>query len=439
METRQKARTLVRRFAALLVSALLLASCSPPPPVASAPDYPPPSAGPSPESGGVLSLVTSPHGLIFTSLASAPDGFYEVTSHSDWTANIFYTDYQTKQKVYLSSQLSSSHRDETDESFIPTTVGGVFPACDGKYLYVFKIGKSELERVYGEDGRACIWRASLNGAGRLKMELPANMSLLDGSGIVSDQHVLYAVVSVTDEARESYRLVQIDIKRQTVQTLEELSAEQNHFLLGVAEDSLVMKSITRVPSARSQKELLKKLSEREHAVYLYNPRTGARTPLKSWKQGQAAELLGPDSLYFYTSDNRLEKANVKDGTLVGVGKVTFPGDFAGKDVTPEIQIFDHHIIFRTVSDQEQKRYAYDLITGELKQLSLQFNDAPLSILIETDGFFVVHTGDQEFSYADTAPDGAPITNTQLVPIYSLIQKEDYWNNRPNYTFISSPE
>lgn len=67
-----------------------------------------------------LKILSSPSGLFARNYADAPTGCYEIIKWSTGDANILFNDLQSKQRVFLSSDLGSKHDDESDPSYIKT-------------------------------------------------------------------------------------------------------------------------------------------------------------------------------------------------------------------------------------------------------------------------------------------------------------------------------
>lgn len=90
-------------------------------------------------------------------------GYYDLL-YRGMGANILYTDYATKQCVYLSSQVSSTHQDETDLSWIPSVDGGIEPFLSGDKLYMRVIGMPGDSDGSGTPGK--IMEMNLDGSER---------------------------------------------------------------------------------------------------------------------------------------------------------------------------------------------------------------------------------------------------------------------------------
>ncbi len=94
----------------------------------------------------------------------------------------------------------------------------------------------------------------------------------------------------------------------------------------------------------------------------------------------------------------------------------------------------HYLLF---NETESQLFAVDLITNEITELSLTYQAnsgmARVRIVQETKDSFIVVSGYQEKYVKLTATSGEYlIFNNKPIYTYSLISKEDYYNNQPNY-------
>ena len=88
-----------------------------------------------------LRTLSSPSGLFARNYADAPTGCYEIIQWASGDANILFNDLQSKQRVFLSSDLGSKHDDESDPSYIKSSSCGLSIMKSDKYLYVLGCGR----------------------------------------------------------------------------------------------------------------------------------------------------------------------------------------------------------------------------------------------------------------------------------------------------------
>lgn len=73
-----------------------------------------------------MQIISSHSGIIASGMVGNQNGCYEVLDRPVGDGNILYTDYATKSRIYLSSRITGDHTDESDPSWLKSTVGGCF-------------------------------------------------------------------------------------------------------------------------------------------------------------------------------------------------------------------------------------------------------------------------------------------------------------------------
>ena len=126
-------------------------------------------------------LISAPGGTVYTGPAVTENGFYEIVDPLDSAyigGNIVYTDFSTRNRVYLSSQINTDHTSEDDTSYIPSLIGGSGILTDQNRLYVVKFGKPGLVEDFGKARLSILYRMELNGANRKTIYLQANQIIV---------------------------------------------------------------------------------------------------------------------------------------------------------------------------------------------------------------------------------------------------------------------
>lgn len=126
-----------------------------------------------------MNLRTLSSGLSSRNYADAPTGCYEVIRWTSGDANILFNDLQSKQRVFLSSDLGSKHDNESDPSYIKSSSCGLSIMKSDKYLYVLGCGrqaKSSEELEFP----SFLEQRELTGGMVNSIELPANMIFNEG-------------------------------------------------------------------------------------------------------------------------------------------------------------------------------------------------------------------------------------------------------------------
>jgi hypothetical protein len=277
----------------------------------------------------------------------------------------------------------------------------------------------------------------LNGSNRIEIELPAELSFLPTSGMVAGEKDVYAVAIHTNSQAESqYRLIRIDVENRSVSAIENLDNDKTWFLIGALNGKLLLKNITRASTGSTPEETVENIKNRIHTVALYNVQTSEQQVITQWQHGQMTEIYADNTLYFWSAEtNTLHQLDDETYSLNEIAALTFPVS-EEYTISPETCAYDGHIIFgATTENGASQRYAYNINTQELLTLTLKIEQRYVGILGESDEYFIVKTSDVERTYSDTASDGSIFENRQLISVFSLIEKSDYWNNIPNYIDI----
>lgn len=81
-----------------------------------------------------MKIISSANGIIASSILGNEKGCYEVFDRPASGGNLLYTDYATKSHIYLSDQINSDHNNESDTSYLESTIGGCYLALSDDYL-----------------------------------------------------------------------------------------------------------------------------------------------------------------------------------------------------------------------------------------------------------------------------------------------------------------
>ncbi|MEG3030610.1 MAG: hypothetical protein RR827_09480, partial [Oscillospiraceae bacterium] len=108
--------------------------------------------------------------------------------------------------------------------------------------------------------------------------------------------------------------------------------------------------------------------------------------------------------------------------------VTLVGDF-----------YNRHLLFN-VEDLKNKtndKYAFQVDGKTLQKLTLYNNEMFVGIYAETEKEFLVITEEYQVTYPALSPDQVTyFDENRYVYRLALTDKEDYFNNIPNYQFIN---
>ena len=93
-----------------------------------------------------MKIISSANGIIASSILGNEKGCYEVFDRPASGGNLLYTDYATKSHIYLSDQINSDHNNESDTSYLESTIGGCYLALSDDYLFIFKLNTAAYDR-----------------------------------------------------------------------------------------------------------------------------------------------------------------------------------------------------------------------------------------------------------------------------------------------------
>lgn len=380
-----------------------------------------------------LSMVAAAGSLLFYQYAGTEDGCYEVITHLDGTANILYTDYASKIKIYLSAQPQSAHNTEDDTSFISSMMGGLSVFCSQNKLYVAKLGEPDLVRSRGEDGRAYFLQMNFDGSDRKTIYLSNVEAFCLTSGIARDAAHLYYMIyhynsgdSMSADSEVVMQLIELQEDSGKQRVIRQFGDSTAYRILGVWSQGLVISKADR--SGNRQ-------------ILLYDLENDLLTESPSQDCLNYRCQMVEDILYYWVPEQEaLYACNVETGEKVCLGQDLLAG-VASYDSSGLVgECHDGHLFISCTDSTigESWKFAFDLATRELLPLTLRDDKGNfVGIYAENSAYFFVKTGDFVRAVQDSAPDGTPFLAEQILLVNSLIKKEDYWNNRPNFIPIES--
>ena len=89
-------------------------------------------------------------------------------------------------------------------------------------------------------------------------------------------------------------------------------------------------------------------------------------------------------------------------------------------------------------EADYDRAALCLATGEMFRPALEDEGRRVTIAAVTPGGYLVRLAGIPVRYQTCAPDGTAVENEARVSHYAMMDKADYWNNRPGYREFENP-
>ena len=389
-----------------------------------------------------LYMVTNDYGLMINTYAGIENGCYEVFSYPGAYSNVIYADYQSRSKIFLSSDAASDHMSDSSTSYISDTYGMVRPVATKNKLLVFdNVSGSIMVKKYGEKALSKIISMDFNGENKNKFyTFAANEWMYDTSGVACDKEDnLYFIESYLDEEgySEKKNIVTVNINTGEKTELLTLDNTDRYFIIGAYGDELVLKKAT-VPDR--SKPFYQQLDSQKFEIILLNVDTLKTEKITEFGCEEKSVLCHDNMLYTLNAGNGNINAlnlstgeeeivyTIKDSTVNGVKYDSF---------SLRHDFYDGHILLDGIKSDGYKDFlAVDVNEKTVTKLELYFDDNFCGIFAENSEYFYVQTG--EFTYKIEIPDPAGNTYTGDMPMMkmSLIKKADYWNNIPNFIEIT---
>lgn len=192
-----------------------------------------------------MKIISSANGIIASSILGNEKGCYEVFDRPAGGGNLLYTDYATKSHIYLSNQINSDHNNESDTSYLESTIGGCYLALSDDYLFIFKLNTPSFAADETSERQGYIARCDLDGADRqILTKLAANESIVSGCVACDGENLYYLSCLLQDDGTTTpSTLIQLKIADGTRREICQLDSESRHFIVGAHQDKIILKSI----------------------------------------------------------------------------------------------------------------------------------------------------------------------------------------------------
>lgn len=376
------------------------------------------SSVPSPESPAVSPTISYEYcGGLYSPRSSTDSGFYDLIYHSDATGNLLYYDYETMQCVYLSSQPNSDHRDESDTSFVPSVMGGAVVVADSQYIYVIKSTASYVREENEAHRAGFLMRMEHDGQERKTVPLPASTYLTYGSGTATAGDEIFMLLQeVQKDTSEVIYLASLDFNTGSIERRLEFSTDETPFLIGVCSEGPIL--------AVNDHE------RKQQRLYIYNSQENQLNLIPFDSDAYPYVLDPNEGIIYYLDGNEILRYDSVSQQTRATGCTLPDGDWTDIQFT---ELVDGHITMSlSTGEEEYESMTISLATGEIFHPMLEDQDRPVIIVAVTPDRYVVKLGGIPIKYQDYTPDGVPIENETVIHHFAMMEKEDYWNNRPNY-------
>lgn len=344
-------------------------------------------------------------------------GYYEIYDNLDGSGNILYTDVETKQRIYLSPDISSDHQSAADPSWIEDTLGGIT---------VFAAGDSLFIRKNDCDDFGALYRAELNGGNRVKL-----LDFVDYeswfSSIAGDGENLYTLL--TKRTGGCY-LVKISMADGTIEPLYQMPYESN-FLQSVYDDCIIIQT-TVAPDPEEYSDGDEIYDNTEFKVYRYSVTSNQLNDVLQWKMGDMQGAFDHSSMYIFDyQKDCLKVYDFRDDTetirIDSLKEKGISGDWISID-----SVRDDHLVYNANGSS----YILDLSTLEIHERVCLEDSYMYPVILGAFGDkYLVTAGNLEIPFDDFDPAGNPMISIMYFNRLALIDIDDYWDSEYKFERI----
>lgn len=371
-----------------------------------------------------LRILSSPSGLSSRNYANAPTGCYEIIQWSTGDANILFNDLQSKQRVFLSSDLGSNHDNESDPSYIKSSSCDLSIMKSDNYLYILGRGiqaKSSEELEFP----SFLEQRELTGGMVNSIELPANMIFNEGGAFAAGNDKLYFATTIftynDNDISYRYWLYTYDEKTGILSPFYEFTTVTYAGIISAYDDVLVIKCVEKIDGKPN--------------ICIYGLNISTSEFYKITDEDYTMTMN--DKLYVVCDDKSIKEYSITEDTttsLVSFGDEVTRVSLVAKPV-------DDNLFIYTYNDNtyESKYYVFNTADKSLKEIDL-YNDEGhfIDIYGRRGDYYFVITGKKLVSFKNIAPDHMTVFDDERVDYeYAWIKKSDYCNSIPNFEPIES--
>ncbi len=369
-----------------------------------------------------LRMLTPPDGVYVTTGMGTQEGYYLLEAQASGGQNMKYIDFATAKLIYLSNDPSALHTTEADTSWMEQSASFLFVLNEKLYCTATDFS-----------GATVVFEMSPTGSDRRQvLKLPGNLSMK--RGLATDGVNLYTTLDAVNEQMQlTSALYCLSPQTGEVTLLQDLG--EADLLYGADGDCLYFKCTDVLDGQDGLKA--------ESTLKAYSLQKKSLETIFSWPEGSNCGAIRNGCFYYFTYE---------DGTLYALDlttkeTVTLAQNLPNTGSMDGIyfdDIRDNRFVYLLVqpSDEPDKRvyeiYGVDLASGSCSEVTLHggFETGEyLPIVWETENEFLVQYGREPQKVMLTAPDGSQYESETSTIQYALIQKDDFWQNKPNYRLV----
>lgn len=370
---------------------------------------------------------------------SGANGFYELIGVYPNSYNIFFTDYETRQQIYLCSRPECTHNNESCTSFVDCKAGnipGLLYANDTLYL----ISPASVS----ENFLPVIERLNPDGSERkILAQFKASQNLNTGWFLADATSLYFIMEDIHSDGSFSRTLCAINTENGTVKNI--LECAPDTWIMDGEGQSIYLKTIEQ--GAAPEQELFETeeafmeafLNSNVHKIIKVSVKdTSDQIIVDEWRQSERIASMQQGYLYFYdTQNNEFVRRNYETNVDSVVPNTM--------ETAPESLYFtnliDQKLIFTSITNRNEtevstSNFFIDFELSLIKEIGLLNSmNRPVKICgVFGDSLFVQYDTINQTVQAEK--DGVVEEFTEIRLQMGEISKEDFFNGEPNYTACS---
>lgn len=368
---------------------------------------------------------------------SSSSGYYRVIFREDQIAfNLCYTDFATRQEIYLCNQPNCTHDNESCTSWFPLDNAITYPVPVSDKLVLIHGAVPGYAEVMKEDGVAQVILMNPDGSEQktiARFSSTDRIASVPPGGLARDNENVYFVLeSDIDGTRTLYAA---NVNTETVEPLY-VMPEPGEKIVGGVGDELVLSY------SPETYDLSVEASDMTSYVVRFNPDTQTVTPLFSHPYLDAN--ICADGKYFrLAADGTIYVHDLETGEVLSEKTTGLAAAEYNEDCFKMEGYFDGKMLVSTQYVPDENSYpvveyfGIDPTSGEVQEITHTYtsyygDELPSAIKGQTETEYLIVTGDTKGMMMLAVYDEQLqeyIEMLQITETYSMIPKEDFWANR----------
>lgn len=354
-------------------------------------------------------------------------GIYEIQTVFPDSASIFYTDVNTKERVFLCANPNCTHADESCSSYIATP-SAMFPPMIlrvGNQLLIVFTETTDSSNPHG-------MLMNMDGSNRRTVFELASNQYIQGGFCSSGNDLYFDLYEIDDNTNITYQLWHTNFQNETFEKVMDLGSDDSHYSLcdGVGNELC-----------------FNHISSNGISYCMYDPQSQKMLDPFYIDNSASGNSMIQDGYLFVLNeqDNSVQRIRLSDKTQTsatytikdGFGAPSMRYLFDGNLLITEAQTAG--IDVPTNGSYDICSYILDFDTSNCTEFTLQtpYNNRPVYVLTTIGNFCYVATDYKTYTPTSVSEDGTVSDFDYVANIYAFITKQDYVNsNRNGYLMIN---